>query len=279
MSTMTTAVPRLGFAETCGSDSLSMLDSPRLLSPIEAQFDFGQLDSTELEGFGAVTGSLLNGPLSDLGFESAPSPAPFPVFNDSAAPSPDGDSLSSLQGFDAVTPNFLSVTPSAHARVAGGDATNRRSTASPAAKTSLAAKKPTKRKASSSAPSNAAKGKAAKSAAAGSSASSASSRKTGAGAGTGSARKRSKMPEAEQKRRNCESAKRSRLKKMRELEVARKERDASKQELEAFRKKFAEARDLSYKLNLHLISHHKGCQCCETAARLQEILQSPRALN
>eukprot|EP00750_Incisomonas_marina_P001793 INCI11665.1.p1 GENE.INCI11665.1~~INCI11665.1.p1 ORF type:complete len:268 (-),score=48.66 INCI11665.1:278-1081(-) len=264
MSTMTTTVPRLGFAETLRDpDSLSLLDTSNLLSPIEAQFDFGQLDSNELEGFGAVTGSLLSGPLSDLGFESAPSPAPGFIDSDSAVPSPAGDSLSSLPGFDAATPNFLSMTPSAPARVAGGDATNRRSTASPAVK------KPSKRKAPSSAPSTGAKGKAK---------GSAPTRKASAGAG--SARKRSKMPEAEQKRRNCESAKRSRLKKMRELEVARKERDAFKQKMETVRKKSAEALDISYKLNLHLVTHHKGCQCCELAARLQEILhslQSPRA--
>jgi hypothetical protein len=90
-------------------------------------------------------------------------------------------------------------------------------------------------------------------------------------------RKRSKMPEAEQKRRNCESAKRSRLKKMAALAEAQARVANLEEENKVWRGKFEKMREWSIKMAIHFASHHKNCSCTSKASQteLENILASP----
>jgi len=90
-------------------------------------------------------------------------------------------------------------------------------------------------------------------------------------------RKRTKMPEAEQRRRNCELAKRSRLKKMQQLEHAIKRMQELEAENKVWRTKFADMREWGFNLMMHFSSHHPDCSCTNTSSqqKLKEILAPP----
>lgn len=81
-------------------------------------------------------------------------------------------------------------------------------------------------------------------------------------------RKRSKMPEDEQKRRNCESAKRSRIKKMLQLQAAVERADRLEEENKSLRERFEAVRNLAFRLTMHVASH-KNCSGC-TALQAHE---------
>jgi hypothetical protein len=94
------------------------------------------------------------------------------------------------------------------------------------------------------------------------------------------ARRRTKMPEEEQKRRNCESAKRSRLKRMAQLEGAKKRVAELEQENQAWRQKFAQIREWGYNMAVHLATSHHNCSCSahQNRAQLEQMLTSPMCL-
>ena len=86
------------------------------------------------------------------------------------------------------------------------------------------------------------------------------------------------MTEAEQKQRNCESAKRSRLKKQQELEDAKELALRLQEENNAWRSKFAQVRQWSFDMAVHRSLHHKDCECSSAAwcDAVEAVLASPR---
>lgn len=85
------------------------------------------------------------------------------------------------------------------------------------------------------------------------------------------------MPEDEQKRRNCESAKRSRLKKMQELAIASARVEQLEAENRTLLAKLAECREWGCQMALHVASRHAGCSCASHAShqKLEKIMAAP----
>jgi hypothetical protein len=88
---------------------------------------------------------------------------------------------------------------------------------------------------------------------------------------------RQKMPIAEQKRRNCESAKRSRIKKQIALQQATQRADLAEQQNRLLRERFDALRNWAYKMGVHLAAHKdcKDCALLRQQQQLEQLLTSP----
>jgi len=89
--------------------------------------------------------------------------------------------------------------------------------------------------------------------------------------------KRTKMPVEEQKRRNCESAKRSRIKKQMALQAATARAEEAEKQNKLLRERFEKIRDWGYKMGMHLATHKdcKDCTVLRQQQQLEQLLSSP----
>lgn len=94
---------------------------------------------------------------------------------------------------------------------------------------------------------------------------------------TAAAKKRKKMPVEEQKRRNCESAKRSRIKKQIALQQATLRAEKAEEANRLLLERFDALRNWGYKMGVHLAAHKdcKDCSLLRQQQQLEQLLSSP----